>query len=570
MGLDKEKHVELSSDKEAKFGDVSVIEFYPDKQQVRVLDVVLDVLPLPEDAKARRFIPSWESMKSHVCWDTPTVCLIRDMAIRLSGGIASRSEGPTGVSKSFAIEVLAALTNRSYLRHNYSKDSDPGDTIGRFVPSDRRLAIRFEELLADEKLNKESREIVEKAKLENRPLTIYESRKVAKNEGISGLEENNLWRWQNGTLTGSMMYGSVFGADEPNLAPGNVVERENSAIEKRAKLRLVEHEGEIIRPLSAEEKSIIDSGGIVPGVVGLDQKFWYVAAQNPWGIGGGRIEESEARRNRLQDRIVESLTSKEYQEYLMFLIHGNQPDISWQGRKFKGEKGVGTYYRDLEKIPNIDLVLGWLATFQTDLQSLCEKGKIGSEKDIKGGSYVYSRRNIERFLDTLKGAQKSLVDMSVLFDKKALEINTNWHDLFMEALYQEYLAGMYREDAELVLELIRASGIEDKLGPSINVLSLPSWVRTVKRNGVDVSNNGGEWILSKLDIQNNKIDIKELSESILVEGYDVSDTGDNFLVTARLKGIMETYQEKILGDKDKKELAEVRDELNQVEEKQNE
>ena len=103
-----------------------------------------------------------------------------------------------------------------------------------------------------------------------------------------------------------MAYGSVFGADEPNMAPGNVIERENSAVEKRPQLRLVEHEGEIVRSLTAEEQAVVDSGGIVPGVIGLDSKFWYVAAHNPYGIGGGRFEESEARRNRLQDRVVES------------------------------------------------------------------------------------------------------------------------------------------------------------------------------------------------------------------------------------------------------------------------
>ncbi|KKQ90072.1 MAG: hypothetical protein UT12_C0002G0003 [Candidatus Curtissbacteria bacterium GW2011_GWC2_38_9] len=483
-------------DIERKLGEVPVIQEYPKENQVRVLDVVLDRLPLPEDVNARRFIPKIELLKASTCWDTPTVLLIRDMAVRLKGGIASRNEGPTGVSKSYAAEVICALTNRSYLRHNYSKDSDPGDTIGRFVPADAKLAVRFKELLADPDLPESLKEIVESAEKQSRPLTLLESKKIAAALGIDGLDDTIQWRWQNGTLAGSMMYGSVYGADEPNLAPGNVIERENSAIERMAQLRIVEHEGEIIRPLTPEEQSIIDNGGIVPGVIGLDSRYWYVAAQNPFGIGGGRFEESEARRNRLQDRIVEGLTTKEYEEFLRFLIKGEQPDIVWQNRRYKGEKDVRTEYRDLENIPNVDAVIKWLAAFQGDLSNLASLGKIGSEKDIKGGSYVYTRRNLLRILDSIKAAQTTLIDVDELFRSGQVKTNDNWHDLFMEAVYQEYLAGMYREDQEIVLDLIKASGVEDVLGESKNNPRPPEWVGRAAKKGVQVEQWQHDWQIS--------------------------------------------------------------------------
>lgn len=523
---------------------VKAIELYPDSGKVRVLDVTLDVLPLPGDVSARRFIPKWEIMKSSVCWDTPTLLLVRDMAVRLAGGIPSRSEGPTGVSKSFAVEVLAALTNRSYLRHNYSKDSDPGDTIGRFVPSDSRVAIRFEELLSDPNLKQESKNIIEKARTENRPLTIYESKIVARNEGLGGLDDAKDWRWQNGTLTGSMAYGSIYGADEPNLAPGNVVERENSAIEKRSSLRIVEHEGEVIRQLTPEEKSILDTGGVIPGVISLSSSFWYNAAQNPWGIGGGRIEESEARRNRLQDRIVESLTPREYEEYLNFLIHGKQPDVSFQGRKFKGEKDIATHYRDLEKIPHINVLIKWLASFQGDLQELVAKGKIGSEKDIKGGSYVYSRRNMERFLDTLNGARKALVDVDELFRTGNLVYNTNWHDLVMEAIYQEYLAGMYKEDQVIVSDLIQASGIEEQLGQG-SAKIVPDWVKKARDKGFDVNEENGRWVLSRLSLSDG-FNINEAFEgtSLNDSDYIFQEDSGNIILQRKIKSILEIYGEK--------------------------
>jgi hypothetical protein len=524
---------------ETRQEDVKVMELYPQQGKVRILDTVLDVMPVPDEVSARRFIPKWESMKSSVCWDTPTVHLVRDMSVRLAGGIPSRSEGPTGVSKSFAVEVLAALTNRSYLRHNYSKDSDPGDTIGRFVPSDARLAVRFEELLADESLKEESKDLIEKAKREDRSLTIYESRKLAMHEGLPGLEDSKDWRWQNGTLTGSMAYGSIYGADEPNLSPGNVIERENSALEKRPMLRLVEHEGEVIRSLTPQEKSIVDNGGVVPGVISLDSHFWYNAAQNPWGIGGGRVEESEARRNRLQDRIVESLTKKEYEEYLHFLIHGDQPDVVWQNKRYRGEKNVPTQYRELEQIPNVDVLIPWLAGFQTDLQELADKGKIGSEKDIKGGSYVYSRRNMERFLDTLKGAKTALVDTTELFKTGDLVYNENWHDLVTEAIHQEYLAGMYKEDQEVITDLIKASGIEEHLGPSQNNPSVPDWVKKAEQKGIQVEASPGEWIISRTSATNFGIIMDEQRKD-----YTFTEDGDRISAKRQIKSIAELFHQR--------------------------
>jgi hypothetical protein len=473
-----------------------VIEFYPQQDKVRILDVTLDILPLPDSINARRFIPPWETLRSQTCWDTPTVILIRDMAIRINGGIASRNEGPTGVSKSYAVEVLCAMTNRPYIRHNYSKEADIGDTIGRFVPADSKLAVRFEELLADKNLPNESRETIERARRESRSLTLYESKKIAKAIGISSLLDDKHWKWQNGTLTGAMEYGSIFGADEPNLAPGNILERENSALENYASLRLVEHEGEVIRKLTAEEKAIIDKGGLVPGVIGLDTKYRYIAAQNPYGIGGGRYQESEARRNRLQDRIVEALTPKEYKEFLNFLIHGDQPNIVWHNKTYKGERGVRTFYRDLEAIPNVDFFVEWLAKFQDDLQQLTKKDKIGSEKDIRGGSYVFTRRNILRCLDSIKGAQGALLDVDETIKQNKPVYNQNWHDLVMEGIYQEYIAGVNSDDRQVVDNIIHAGGIEDALGISKNNPKPPLWVLDAQKKGLNVTKDNKGYRIS--------------------------------------------------------------------------
>lgn len=541
---------------EVKPGEVPVIQEYPNENKVRILDVVLDVLPLPDEPMARRFIPSKKTIDT-TCWDTPTALLVRDMALRLTGDIASRNEGPTGVSKSYAAEVICALTNRSYLRHNYSKDSDPGDTIGRFIPSDSALAIRFEELLADPNLKPESRELIDKATKQNRPLGPLESRMIARNEGLSGLEDSRQWRWKNGTLTGSMMWGSVYGADERNLAPGNVLERENSAQEKVPSLRLVEHEGEVVRPLTPEEQSIIDAGGVLPGVIGLNRNFWYVAAQNPYGIGGGRTEESEASRNRLQDRIVESLTEKEYVEFLKFLIKGEQPDIVWEGKRYKGKKDLQTRYRDLEAIPNADVAINWLAKFQTDLQKLAELGKIGVEKDIKGGSYVYTRRNILRFLDSMKASQKSLLDTDELFRTGNLSNNTSWRDLFNEALRQEYTLGMYKDDQDVVNELVKASGILDHIGKSKNNPAGPKWVENARNKGLEVEQGQGEWVISKADLTKFQIDIHGLTSLATGEDYEITEGSDTLKIRKTLRSVAELFAEREKEDAQKGDSQEI-------------
>lgn len=526
-----------------KGGKLDVVEFYPEQKKVRVLDVVVDICDLPADISARRFIPKWESLRDNVCWDTPSALLIRDMIIRLAGGIPSRSEGPTGVSKSFSINVLAALTGRNFIRQNYSKDSDPGDTVGRFVPSEGKIAVSFTELLANPKLHEQSKEIIERAKEQNRSLTVYESKLIAKNEGLSGLGDDHQWRWQNGSLVAAMIKdygGSVYNADEPNLAPGNVTERENPALEKRPTFRISEHEGEVIRPLTPEENDIIEKGGRIAGIVGLSDKYWYSAAQNPWGIGGGRVEESEARRNRLQDRIVEPLTTNEYEEYLSYLIHGNQPDIHWKNRTYKGEKNIKTNYRDLENVPNIDVIIKTIAEFQTDLQDLTTSGKIGAMKDIKGGSYVFTRRNMERFLDTIKASQRSLLDLDSLTKTGKLTYNTSWHDLIMEGIYQEYLAGMYREDQVIVEKILEATGIENFLGVSQNNPKAPAWIIELRKKGIQVEEGQGEWTLSATSLMQAQVDLTAFREQLEAQGYKLPKNRDTLSQDIKIKAPLRT------------------------------
>ncbi len=567
--------------------DAAPIEFYhnPDTNasKVRILDVVIDVLPLPTkkvmengqekeyaDTIASRFIPKWESMKDRICQDTPTLLLLRDMAIRMYGGVGSRVIGPTGVSKSTCAEVLCALTNRNFLRHGFSRDADVGDIIGRFVPKESKLAASFEELLHLPNFKTESAQIVHNAQSQSRSLTILESKIVARNEGLTDIAEAQEWVWKNGTLTGTMIYqkGGVFNADEIGLAPANVRERMNSAQERYASLRLVEHEAENVRGLSEEEQDIIDHGGIVPGVIGLGQYYWYVATENPWGIGGGRTEPSEAEMNRLQTRVVPPIGTREYEDFLYYEIKGDQPTVTYMNRAWPGAKDVATDFnkrkvetkgkhkkslervktdleeakpRDFKELPKLDIVIKWMAKFQDDLDKLGPNGlgKIGTERDIKGGSYIYTRRNLLRFLDSMRSAQKTLIDVDYLFKTGKLRYNDSWTDHFWEGLNQEYLMDMYQEDREAVMKIIEASGIMDYLGPSKNNPKAPEWIKKAKAKGMNVTEGQGEYEISKLDLTNAQITVGEFEKA----GYRVEDLGDNYKISRELKGAIELWSE---------------------------
>lgn len=566
---------------------IAPIDFYHNKEtglsKVRILDVALDVFPMPTDENgnidsiAARFIPSWEKFKDSTVWDMPTLLLLRDMAIKLNGGVASRITGPTGVSKSFCAEVLCALTNRSYYRHNFSRDSDVGDIIGRFVPKEEKLQIRFDELLQIPDLKDESIKIIEKARAQTRSLTILEQKLIARYEGFNDLANVNdsEWTWKNGPLTGAMMYseGVVFNPDEMNLAPPNVRERQNSIQERHPTLRMVEHEGEIIRELTKEEQDIIDHGGIIPGVTGLGRRFWYVVTENPWGIGGGRTEPSEAELNRLQNRVVPAIGQEEYYQFLNYNIAGDQPDIKYLDRVWKGAKDLNTEFRkskrrkpaenkpqdlqavltrietklgepavqDFEDIPNLEIVNKWLSKFQNDLANLVAKGKIGSEKDLKGGSYIYTRRNLVRFLDTMRSAHETLIDVNHLFKTGELRYNESWRDIFWEGLNQEYLSDMYQADRDAVMKVVEASGILDYLGPSQNIHQLPNWAKRAQNQGLNVEEGNGKWKISKIDLTNFQIDLSALQADVLAGDYTVEDSGDVITITRKLKGILELW-----------------------------
>lgn len=464
--------------------------------KVRILDVVVDVLPLPDDPIARRYIPDWEQLSKEIVLGTKQVQLLRDLAFKMQAGVHTRVEGVPGASKTQSLEILAAITHHSYIDHYHSKDEQVGNIIGKFVPNTGTDSdVRYEELLALPNVPTEAKQIINDAASHQRPMTKIESMQVAKLLGFDGLDDKKAWKWKNGPLTGAMAYGAIYAAEERNLSPGSVIERQNSVIGKHPRLRIDEHEGELIRELSPEEQQIVEDGGAIPGIIGLNDQFWYVAAQNPYGIGGGRTEESTAARNRLSDVVVGALDETDYEEFLRFQITGDQPDVVYQGHRFSGEKDLPTAYRHLESMPNVDEVITFLAKFQAGLQIEVEKGTIGLTKDEEGGSYFWSYRNLSRFLDQLDAAQGSVLDLDELFGSGELVTSRNWRPIFEEALRQEYLLGMTVQDREKVIKtMIEPTGILDMLGQA-HIPDMPANLKAMQAAGIKVvfDQKTGQW-----------------------------------------------------------------------------
>jgi hypothetical protein len=109
----------------------------------------------------------------------------------------------------------------------------------------------------------------------------------------------------------------------------------------------------------------------------------------------------------------------------------------------------------------------------------------------------------------------------------------------MEALYQEYLSGMYREDQVIVKALLEASGIEDRLGPSLNTKTLPAWVKRAQKEGIEVMEGNGEWIIKKTDIRSTGA----MVQIVQSEGYTISENGDTITAQRPLRSVMEIFAE---------------------------
>ncbi|MEK7653799.1 MAG: AAA family ATPase [Patescibacteria group bacterium] len=410
--------------------------------QVYVFETVL-----PLNNEKGKLVPSHKKFE-HFTLDQRTMATIEKIATAVDLREPCLLEGETATSKTSAIEYLAMVTGNEVARLNLNGQTDTSELIGKYVPNDGQLQISFEQALKNpEILTAESRAILEKANSEGRGLTMIESQKVAKGEGLKVGD----WRWQDGIDIQAKKEGQWLILDEINLAEAQILERLNSQLEKSPSITLTEHGNEVVRELNKEEMEEYKAGKL-PGVVPLHPNFRIFATMNPAEYSG-RKPMSPAYKNRwLSYKFVESLTVEDHKNMMSLLVYGEQPVVEGPGRqKFGGEK-VKALLENLGKIPWFREFVPKMAKFQADIEKAAREREIG--KDLKE-KYVFTRRDLLGFLEHL--ASKASVNRSTGEIKNVLNAPK---EIILKAIQYYYLDKMRsRDDLAKIKNLLDAIGI---------------------------------------------------------------------------------------------------------------
>ena len=164
-----------------------------DENGIRTL---LDI-PLPEKITScvedRKYIPQAERFAG-LCFDQPFVETLHAVLTGTRHAMPVALEGETAASKTTAVLYLAHLLRQPVIRLNLNGQTDAGELVGRFIPSDHG------------------------------------------------------WLFQEGSLPTAMRRGYWLLLDEMNLAEPQVLERLNCAIESTPTLVLSEGHGTVFGP----------------------------------------------------------------------------------------------------------------------------------------------------------------------------------------------------------------------------------------------------------------------------------------------------------------------------------
>jgi MoxR-like ATPase len=153
------------------------------------------ILPSAADCaeEDRRFVPRADRFAG-LCFDQAFVETLHAVATGTSRGMPVALEGETAASKTTAVLYLSHLLNQPDIRLNRNGQTDPGELVGRFIPSDHG------------------------------------------------------WQFHEGALPTAMRRGHWLLLDEMNLAEPQVLERLNCALETPATLVLSEGHGTVFGP----------------------------------------------------------------------------------------------------------------------------------------------------------------------------------------------------------------------------------------------------------------------------------------------------------------------------------
>ncbi|TNF22652.1 MAG: hypothetical protein EP329_28345, partial [Deltaproteobacteria bacterium] len=248
---------------------------------VRVGD--LDLERWPGEGPGAELVPGHERFVDY-CLDARTLETLLHVAECVELREPCLLEGPTSVSKTSVVEYLAMLLGQPLVRLNLNGQTDTGELIGRFVPSDAG---------ADD------------------------ARAAA----------GPAWRWQDGLVIKAMRHGWWLLLDELNLAEPQILERLNPVLERHPSLVVTEHDNAVIGGRGAP----------------VHPRFRIFATMNPAEYAG-RSALSPAYRDRWRGyRLVPPPAEADYRAMLERLVYGRQPDVTVRGQRWRGGRGLATH-----------------------------------------------------------------------------------------------------------------------------------------------------------------------------------------------------------------------------------
>ncbi len=378
---------------------------------------------------------------SHFCLDQQTVETLDFVAESIELGEPCLLEGDTATSKTSSILFAAACIGQPVLRLNLHGQTDTGELVGRFAPA-TTSSRRFESLRGlqgDETfLEQRSREILAKAREEQRELTSAELAKVASLEGQPVLQ----WAWIEGAVLTAMRKGWWLLLDELNLAEPQILERLNSLLEQPPSLVVSEFDNRVYggkgRPIA--------------------QGFQMFATMNPASYAG-RTSLSPAYRSRwLAHRIVPTPDESGFQAMLDLLVFGRQPGVELHGVRWAGSQ-VNPMFPALAQIPGMQ---DWLEALGRFHAALCRPAVSagGSDSGVwssRRDAHVFSRRTL-----------LSVLSFVVQFSHGCTSVE-DVRTIFRRAVQRYYLDPVDDgNEKSAIVDLMQATGLQNLLSARLS------------------------------------------------------------------------------------------------------
>jgi MoxR-like ATPase len=391
---------------------------------VRILDQVL-----PRSGVKSPLVPAAEQFR-HLCLDGGFLQNARAVALGVRQGMPVALEGETAASKTTAIQWVAHLIGHPVVRLNLHGQSDTGELMGRYVPSDGRDD--------EDRRGKMERSLaaVNHGGVD-RGLPAFDE-PVGWNKCEHFVAEERAprpsWRFQEGYVPKAARHGWWLLLDEMNLAEAQVLERLNSVIEQPASLVLTEHDG-----------TIFGAGGTVPIAPG----FHMFATMNPAEYAGRTVLSPAFRDRWLIWHQAASPGEAEFAAMLRCLIFGEQPEVVFRGKLYQAPSSKPAY-PELAGIPGMREAIPRLALFHS---SLCQAAGMGGTAPALGRlrreRYVFTRRTLLSCLRLLHHARIS--DPGEPFGRH-----------LREAIEAAYLGRIHEgADRNAATTLLRAAGLAE-------------------------------------------------------------------------------------------------------------